>query len=421
MQELLSVWKWILATPWAFSLLAIIVMLAVGFFSAIVCKFFLLNIVRRFILHTHKSDPLDKDMRVARRLSNIVPIVIIYFMSRIIQGLEPELVDAIHTVCGVLFIVNTTMLINELLDVSNSAYIRKHGIKSHSIKGYIQIAKIIVSSIATIMVIATLSNKSPVIILSSLGAVAAVLMLVFQHTLISLVANVQVSSSGVIQLGDWVEMPQGNISGEVTDIALHTITIQNWDNTVSRVPTKNFITETYTNWQPMFSSGGRRIKRSLFIDQSTITFASCELVEQLQNDSPLNVSELTAYIREKMGPDTPLSDEQLCHYSITNLGLFRQHLLAYLRARRDIRNNMYLVVRQLSPTSEGLPIEVYCFTEKVFWAEYEETQSEIFEYMYAAASYFGLEIYQQPSGSDMSHILHGERHHKGRVRRRKEA
>ena len=412
MQELLSVWHWLVTTPWAFSIVAIAFMLLVGFFSAVVCKYFLLGIVRRFILHTHKSDPLDKDMRVAKRLSNIVPIVIIYFMSRIMQGLEAELVDAIHTICGVLFILNVTMLINELLDVSNSAYIRKHGIKSHSIKGYIQIAKIIVSSIATIMVIATLSNKSPVIILSSLGAVAAVLMLVFQHTLISLVANVQVSSSGVIQLGDWVEMPQGNISGEVTDIALHTITIQNWDNTVSRVPTKNFITETYTNWQPMFSSGGRRIKRSFFIDQSTITFANQALLEQLKTTSPLNIDGLESYLHEKTGAAFPQSDDVLNHHGVTNLGLFRKHLLNYLRARNDIRNDMYLVVRQLSPTAEGLPVEVYCFTEKVFWAEYEEAQSEIFEYMYATTRYFGLGVYQQPSGTDVSNMLHRERYRK---------
>src|SRR5690606_27106628 len=153
-------------------------------------------------------------------------------------------------------------------------------------------------------------------------------MFVFQHTLISLVANIQLSSSNVIQLGDWVEMPQGNISGEVTDIALHTITIRNWDNTVSRVPTKNFITETYTNWQPMFSSGGRRIKRSFFIDQSSITFADGALLERLKTVSPVKFAGLSAYLNEKM---ETLSDEQLIHHGITNLGLFRKYLLEYLK------------------------------------------------------------------------------------------
>lgn len=410
MQELLSVWNWLLANPLTYSLMSIVFLLFAGFISFVVCKLFLLGIVRRFILHTHKSDPLDKDMRVAKRLAHIVPVVTVYFLSRLVVGLPPGLLETIQAICGVLFIIDSAMLINELLDISNSAYIRKHGEKSHSIKGYVQIGKIIVSSIATILVIATLSNKSPVIIISSLGAVAAVLMFVFQHTLISLVANIQLSSSNVIQLGDWVEMPQGNISGEVTDIALHTITIRNWDNTVSRVPTKNFITETYTNWQPMFSSGGRRIKRSFFIDQSSITFADGALLERLKTVSPVKFAGLSAYLSTKM---ETLSDEQLIHHGITNLGLFRKYLLEYLKARDDIRNDMYLVVRQLSPTSEGLPIEVYCFTSKVFWSEYEDTQSEIFEYMYATARYFALGIYQKPSGIDMNNMMPKRTRHGG--------
>ncbi|WPM84330.1 mechanosensitive ion channel [Apirhabdus apintestini] len=378
-------------------------MLLSGFISAVVCKYFLLGIVRRFILHTNKKpDPLDKDMRISRHLANIVPIVTVYVLSQILQGLPEGLLDAIRTICGVLFIINITMLINELLDTTNSAYIRKNGVKSHSIKGYIQIAKIVVSSIATILVVATLFNRSPTIIISSLGAVAAVLMFVFQHTLISLVANIQLSSSNVIQLGDWIEMPQMNISGEVTDIALHTITVQNWDNTVSRVPTKNFITEPYTNWQPMFSSGGRRIKRSFFIDQSSIIFATVDLLDRLRVMSPEKYQGIANYLTSRI---TGINDDQLIHHGITNLGLFRKYVLEYLKQRDDIRTDMYLVVRQLSPTSEGLPIEIYCFTSNVFWADYEDTQSEIFEYMYAIAQYFALGIYQQPSGSDMSNML----------------
>ncbi len=404
MHDLLSLWDWVQSNTLAFSLLAIVVMLLAGFLTSLICKYFLLGIVRRFILHSHKKhDPLDKDMRVARRLAHIVPVITVYFLSRIIQGLPPGLLDAIRTICGVLFIINCTMLINELLDITNSAHMRKHGEKAHSIKGYLQIGKIIVSSVATILVIATLSNKSPVIIISSLGAVAAVLMLVFQHTLTSLVANIQVSSSNVLKVGDWVEMPQGNISGEVIDIALHTVTIRNWDNTLSRVPTKNFIIETYTNWQPMFSSGGRRIKRSFFIDQSSITFANNLLLARLKTVSPLKFAALSDYLQQKM--DT-LSDEQLIEHGITNLGLYRKYLLEYLKGRDDIRNDMYLVVRQLSPTAEGLPIEVYCFTSKVFWADYEETQSEIFEYMYATTRYFALGVYQKPSGIDMNTMMH---------------
>ncbi|MBT0722807.1 mechanosensitive ion channel family protein [Rosenbergiella collisarenosi] len=394
MQDLLSLWHWVLNNPVTYSLLAVILMLVAGFISSVICKFFLLSIVRRFILHTNSQrDTQKKDLRITRRLANIIPVVTVYFLSQFIPGLSSGLVEAIRTICGVLFIVNITMLINELLDTTKDVYARKHGSKAGSIKGYVQIGKIVVSSIATILVIATLSNKSPGIIISSLGAIAAVLMLVFQHTLISLVANIQVSSSHVIQIGDWIEMPVANISGEVTDIALHTITVRNWDNTLSQVPTKNFITETYTNWQPMFTSGGRRIKRSFFIDQSSISFASTALAEALDPQQTIIGDKIADYIRQNLA----LSVNQ----GITNLGLYRGYILSYLRQREDICNDMYVVVRQLSPTAEGLPIEIYCFTSNVFWNEYEETQSQIFEFMYATAGFFQLGIFQRPSGRDI--------------------
>ncbi|EIC83302.1 mechanosensitive ion channel family protein [Serratia sp. M24T3] len=399
MQEVLNLWNWIYANQIAFSLVSVLLMLIAGFISSLVCKVFLRGIVRRFILHSHKQTDHVKEQRISRRLANVVPVVTIYFMLQLINGLPNPLVEAIRTICGVLFIINITMLINELLDTTINAYTRRHGAKAGSIKGYVQIGKIVVSSIATILVIATLSDKSPGIIISSLGAVAAVLMLVFQHTLISLVANIQVSSSHVVQLGDWIDMPAGNISGEVTDIALHSVSVRNWDNTLSQVPTKNFITETYTNWQPMFESGGRRIKRSIFIDQSSIAFASRELLESLESTESGKITSMAKYLEQRVGTG---SNQQLIDHGLTNLGLFRGYILDYLKQREDIRNDMYVIVRQLSPTAEGLPIEIYCFTSNVFWAEYEETQSDIFEFMYATAGYFKLGIYQKPSGIDVS-------------------
>lgn len=398
MQDMMALWRWIYTNQVSYSLLVVLIMLIAGFLSSVVCKFFLLSIVRRFILHSSsKRDNQNRDLRITRRLTNIIPVVVVYFISQLIPGLSDGFIDTIRTICGVLFIVNITMLVNELLDSTKDAYTRRHGSKSGSIKGYVQIGKIVISSVATILVIATLSNKSPGIIISSLGAIAAVLMLVFQHTLISLVANIQVSSSHVIQLGDWIEMPIASISGEVTDIALHTITVRNWDNTLSQVPTKNFITETYTNWQPMFESGGRRIKRSFFVDQSSIAFASEAFIKRLENEQSLISDKIADYIKQNLALQV--------NQGITNLGLYRGYILSYLKQREDICKEMYVVVRQLSPTSEGLPIEIYCFTSNVFWNEYEETQSQIFEFIYATAGYFNLGIFQRPSGIDVKATL----------------
>ncbi|BDH46748.1 membrane protein [Salmonella enterica subsp. enterica serovar Choleraesuis] len=395
MTQLTAMIHWVYGNPITLSLLAIAVMLVAGFISYLACIFCISRFIRKFIFHSHEKSALfDKDLRISRKVSQLVPVVVVYALSQMIPGLPPHLIELVHTACGVVLVFNISMLINVILDAFNSVHARKHVDRHHSIKGYIQIAKIIVSSLAVILAIATLSDKSPLIIISSLGAAAAVLMFIFQHTLISLVANVQISSSDVIRLGDWIEMPQNNISGEVTDIALHTITIQNWDNTVSRIPTKNFITEPYTNWQPMFESGGRRIKRSLLIDQDSIKFADSKMVSDINTLSRTRHVQFFEYLDSH-------PDEKLIEQGVTNLGLFRRFLVNYLRERDDIQHYMYTVVRQLSPTADGLPVEVYCFTAATGWESYEETQSEIFEYMYAIARYFSLKIYQRPSGQDI--------------------
>ncbi len=257
--------------------------------------------------------------------------------------------------------------------------------------------QIFIHIIAAIMILAVMSNKSPAIIISSLGAVAAVLMLVFQHTLLSLVANIQLSSNDVLQLGDWIEMPDKNLSGEVTDIALHTITIRNWDNTISRIPTKNFLTETYTNWQAMFSSGARRIMRSTTIDQHSVKFLTQETLAPMLALRGTN-EPLAKLIdgRDPMGvPDSWFMDNGL-----TNLTLFRHYLMAWLADRPDIIKDMYIVVRTLKPTPSGIPLEIYCFTSSVLWMEYENTQSAIFEYITAVAGQFSLRLYQHPAGHD---------------------
>lgn len=236
----------------------LILLVISGFFAHLMCKFLLIKIVRKVFFASHKQDvPLEKDRRIAEKLSNFIPVIIVYYVLQFMPNMPASLVTAINTICGILFFIFLSVFFNEMLDIVNSSYLRKTKRKNHSIKGYIQIGKIFIHVIAAIMILAVMSNKSPAIIISSLGAVAAVLMLVFQHTLLSLVANIQLSSNDVLQLGDWIEMPDKNLSGEVTDIALHTITIRNWDNTISRIPTKNFLTETYTNWQAMFSSGAR--------------------------------------------------------------------------------------------------------------------------------------------------------------------
>lgn len=376
----------------------IVLLIVSGFFAHIMCKFLLIKVVRKVFFSSHKQDvPLEKDRRIAEKLSNFVPVIIVYYILQFMPNMPASLVTGINTMCGILFFVFMSVFFNEMLDIVNSSYLRKTKRKNHSIKGYIQIGKILVHIIAAIMILAVMSNKSPAIIISSLGAVAAVLMLVFQHTLLSLVANVQLSSNDVLQLGDWIEMPDKNLSGEVTDIALHTITIRNWDNTISRIPTKNFLTETYTNWQAMFSSGARRIMRSTTIDQHSVTFLTQEILAPIL--AIRGVSEPLSKLidgRDAMG----IADSWFIDNGLTNLTLFRHYMMAYLVERSDIIKDMYVVVRTLKPSASGIPLEIYCFTTSTLWMDYENTQSEIFEYITAIVEKFSLRIYQYPAGHD---------------------
>ncbi|WGK58704.1 mechanosensitive ion channel domain-containing protein [Pantoea sp. SS70] len=379
----------------AFSLM---LLMFAGMIAHLICKFFIVKVVRKVFFSTHKNQvPLDKDVRLSEKLSNFIPVITVYYLLQFMPDLPEHLLIAIKTICGILFFVYLSLFFTEVLEIVNNSYSKKAKRKNHSIKGYIQVGKILVHIISAIMILAIMSNKSPVIIISSLGAVAAVLMLVFQHTLMSLVANIQVSSNDVLQLGDWIEMPDNGISGEVIDIALHTITIRNWDNTLSRIPTKNFLTETYTNWQAMFSSGARRIMRSFHLDQMSIRFLDHEMVQQMSQIR--GVSEQLSALMD--GRDSNAVGERwFAENGITNLTVFRKYLTAWLSQRDDIKKDMYIVVRAMKPSPEGLPVEVYCFTSSVLWVDYEDSQSAIFEYIYAIVGHFSLRMYQQPGGSD---------------------
>ncbi|MDR6350813.1 miniconductance mechanosensitive channel [Pantoea sp. SORGH_AS 659] len=333
----------------AFSL---VLLMFAGMIAHLICKFFIVKVVRKVFFSTHKNQvPLDKDVRLSEKLSNFIPVITVYYLLQFMPDLPEHLLIAIKTICGILFFVYLSLFFTEVLEIVNNSYSKKAKRKNHSIKGYIQVGKILVHIISAIMILAIMSNKSPVIIISSLGAVAAVLMLVFQHTLMSLVANIQVSSNDVLQLGDWIEMPDNGISGEVIDIALHTITIRNWDNTLSRIPTKNFLTETYTNWQAMFSSGARRIMRSFHLDQMSIRFLDHEMVQQMSQIR--GVSEQLSALMD--GRDSNAVGERwFAENGITNLTVFRKYLTAWLSQRDDIKKDMYIVVRAMKPSPEGL-------------------------------------------------------------------
>ena len=347
-----------------------------------------------------------KESGIIKRLSNIVPALVLSSGVVLVPGLPAAVVEVTRNVCGAFVVLTIALAIGALLDILNTLYQRRPNAHLKPIKGYLQVIKIAIFAIATILMVAALIDRSPLILLSGLGAMAAVLMLIFQDTLLSLVASVQISSSDIIRVGDWIEMPQLNADGDVIDIALHTVKVQNFDKTITTIPTKRFISDPFKNWRGMQESGGRRIKRCLYLDQTSVRFLSPDEIARLQRFLLLG-QYLSSKQSELLSWNTELAEaaqEPANTRRVTNIGTFRAYVELYLRQHRGINQDMTLLVRQLQPTADGLPLELYCFTNTVAWAAYEGYQSDIFDHLLAILPEFGLRVFQHPSGADMREL-----------------
>lgn len=370
-----------------------------------VVKRILIRLVYRAINALPVQDDLQHE-RILARIANIVPALIISIGITAIPEISPLVVTIVKNVVNAFVVLTITIALNSSLDIVNKIYEKRPDANLKPIKGYIQVIKIAIYSIAAILIIALLIDKSPIILFSGLGAMAAVLMLVFQGTLLSLVASIQISSSGIIRLGDWIEMPQVHADGAIIDIALHTVQVQNWDMTITSIPTKRFLSDSFRNWRGMQESGGRRIKRSLFLDQNTVHFLDENACLRLRRFKLLDayLDEKFKEINEwnsKLEHDT---DALVNSRRITNIGTFRAYIEIYLKNHPGIHQGKTLMVRQLSPTAEGLPLEIYCFTNTVAWVGYEKTQSDIFDHLIAILNEFELHVFQNPGGNDLREL-----------------
>ena len=264
--------------------------------------------------------------------------------------------------------------------------------------------------VVVIVVTAILLDQDFTVFLGGVGAMSAVLLLVFRDTILSLVASLQIASNDMIRVGDWVEMPQFNADGDVIDVALHTVKIQNWDKTITTIPTHKFIEDSFRNWRGMQDSGGRRIKRAMYIDLNSVKFLADEEIhhlakyEFLQHYMAEKNQELADQNSKKSTETNVIPDRR----RLTNIGTFRAYVLHYLKENGRIHKDMTLLVRQLAPGSQGLPLEIYCFTSDTRWAVYEDIQSDIFDHLIAILPEFGLRVFQEPSGGDVHDLLSGQ-------------
>ena len=288
------------------------------------------------------------------------------------------------------------LTLNEFLSILNNASSKYDALKDRPIKGYIQIVKIILNAFIFIIVFAILSGQSVTYYISGLGALTAVLLLVFQDTILSFVASVQIGQNNIINNGDWIEVPEYGADGDVIDIALHTVKVQNWDKTITSIPTSKIISTSVKNWRGMSEFGGRRIMRSITVDISSIKFLSIQDIENLKKIPPIK-----SYLDEKIkevemfNNDSSNDTSQIEQRNLTNIGTFRAYVENYLRQNESLdTQNMTFLVRQLAPTNQGVSIQIYTFTKTTDWVEYEKIQSDIFDHLLAVLHKFDLRAYQ---------------------------
>ena len=393
--------EWSNAYPWLEMLSSLGILLLFVVLANFIAKKFVVEGIRKLLSKLKfVNQEIFAQHSVIRRISNIVPAIIILHGITTVPHLSTKIIVLVQMLAQAFIVLTIALAISETLNVFNLMYQRNPKSRNKPIKGYIQLMKLILFITCGLMILGTFLNKDIFTLLAGFGAMAAVLMLVFQNTILSLVASVQISSYDMVRIGDWIEMPSLHADGDVIDMSLHTITVQNFDKTFTTIPTNKLVTDTFRNWRGMKQLGARRIKRSIFIDQTSIHFMTKQEQQKLKDFLLLD-----EYLDEKQA-ELNSFNQQFQHLAVynqrrlTNIGTFRAYVEHYLKQHSGIAQNQSLIVRQMQTTTEGLPLEIYAFANTTVWNDYEMIQSDIFDHLIAILPEFSLRIYQAPSGSD---------------------
>jgi miniconductance mechanosensitive channel len=349
-------------------------------------------------------DDIFLEKKVFDRLAHFAPAIVIHWTIGFALSDFPLFVSLIHSAVYIYMTIITTLVINSFLKALLEIYSHSKMSKDRPIKGYVQLINIFVVFIAVILIISFVTGSSPTRLLAGLGAMAAVLMLVFKDTILGLVASVQLSANNMVKIGDWISMPSHRADGTILEITLNTVKVQNWDKTISTIPTYALVNESFTNWRGMEESGGRRIKRSINIDMTSVKFCDEKMInklkniELLQNYIETKIKELEEYNKKYDIDNNVLVNGR----RLTNIGTFRIYIEEYLKRNPKIHDNMTFLVRQLQPTEKGLPIEIYVFSNDQAWANYEAIQADIFDHIMAIIPEFELRIFQYPTSHNFN-------------------
>lgn len=387
-------------------ILAMLVVLAI--IANYLAKRFILKMVEHFAARsrTEWDDVLVK-RKFFRRLSYFAPALVIYLMSSVLFENDKAILVT-QRIAEIYMLFVAIFTIDSFLSSVVDIYHNYDSSGKFPVRIIAQVAKILLFTIIGIIILSTVIGQSPAFFIGGLGAMAAVLMLIFKDPILGLAAGIQLSANKMVRVGDWIEMPKYGADGDVIDISLTTVKVQNWDKTIITIPTFALVSEGVKNWRGMSESGGRRIKRSIYIDMTSVKFCTQEMIEKFSR-----IQYLSNYVLDKKKELSDFNEQRNIDNTVlvngrrmTNLGTFRAYLVSYLRDHPRINKNLTFLVRQLDPGPTGLPIEIYVFSSDQVWANYESIQADIFDHILAVIPEFDLRVYQNPTGSDFQNLAH---------------
>lgn len=384
--------------------IAFIIVLMVAFAADAVCRHILLKAIARLVSQTKATwDDIIFDHRVMVHLSRmVIPVIIYIFIPVAFADATSGTLNFLLRICQIIILISFLSFINSLLKAVYTVYSEKEQLRDRPLKGMLQTLQVMVWFIGAIIIVSILINKSPVSLLAGLGASAAILLLVFKDSIMGFVSGVQLSANDMLKVGDWIAMPKYGADGTVIEVTLATVKIRNWDNTITTIPPYLLVSDSFQNWRGMRESGGRRVKRSINIDMTSIRFCTSEMLTKYRR-----IQLLADYVEKTEGVIKEYNEERGIDNSIlvngrrqTNLGVFRAYLMAYLRSLPDVNQELTCMVRQLQPTDHGIPMELYFFCSIKDWVPYEAVQADVFDHVLAIIPEFDLRVFQSPSGRD---------------------
>ena len=382
----------------------ILIISVLGFFIA---KFLIIRTLHLVVARSKNQwDDILAEKRVFVKLAYLAPAIIINFLIPYVLTESDLLIRIIELVASIYIVIVVLNVVSSVLNAFHDIYQTFEFAKEKPVKGYIQVAKIIAYIIAIVIIITILMGDNNFGWLAGFGAFSAVLMLVFKDPILGFVGGIQLTANKMVRIGDWIEMPKYGADGTVTDISLTTVKVQNWNKTITTIPTYALITDYFKNWRGMEDSGGRRIKRSINIDMNSIKFCTPEMLERFKRiEYVSNYVKQTEVSLKEYNANRNIDNSVLVNgRRQTNIGVFRAYLKGYLSDHPKINNDMTFLVRQLQPTEDGIPIEVYVFSKDQEWAKYEDNQADIFDHILAVIPEFDLKVFQSPTGRDFQNL-----------------